>query len=98
MIKITPPTHTAIQFLKLVNRYLHMLLFISYSLSIGLVIYYSGVYSKVEPTASQVEDKKKTVSSKKVDNESLTKLRELESRNISLESLFDNGRNNPFEN
>jgi hypothetical protein len=62
------------------------------------MIYYSGVYSKVEPTSSQVEDKKKTISTKKVDNNSITRLKELESRNISLESLFDNGRNNPFEN
>ena len=98
MIKISQPAHTVIRTLKLVYRYLNMLLFISYSLMIGLMIYYSGVYSKIEPTSSQVEDKKKTISTKKVDNNSITRLKELESRNISLESLFDNGRNNPFEN
>jgi hypothetical protein len=98
MIKISLPTQTAMRTLRIAYRYLNMLLFISYSLSIGLIIYYTGVYSKIEPTTSQVEDKKKTITSKKVDNDSITRLRELESRNISLESLFDNGRNNPFEN
>lgn len=75
-----------------------MLIFIAYSLLIGMVIYYADVYSKYEPSITQVNNKKESLSSKKVDESAINKLKELEARNISLESLFDNGRTNPFEN
>lgn len=98
MIKVSLPTQTIKKFANTTSRYLSMLIFLTYSLLVGLIIHFSGLYSKQDPTLTQVEDRKKAISSKKVDNDAISRLEELESRNISLESLFDNGRNNPFEN
>jgi hypothetical protein len=54
-------------------------------------------YSNQEPSDDQIEERLSTAQTVKLNNEAVQKIQELQDRNISLESLFDNGRNNPFE-
>ena len=54
-------------------------------------------YANLDPTASEIDDRKATLTSVKLDEKSVTKITELEDQNISIESLFDNGRANPFQ-
>lgn len=61
---------------------------------ITLVISY---YSNAEPTQDQIENKKLTVKLVKLDEKAIEKIKELQDKNISIESLFNNGRDNPFE-
>lgn len=54
-------------------------------------------YANLDPTPSQKTDREGTLKVVKIDEKSITKIRQLQDRNISIESLFDNGRANPFE-
>lgn len=64
---------------------------------IGVITIKVGEYSRREPSIDQVNSAKSNKKTK-IDQESLSKLKELEDRNVSIEALFDNGRTNPFEN
>lgn len=98
MKKISTPKFKLPKAFYNIGRYTHTLIFVLYSILVGLVIFYADYYSKYEPSIVQVQDKKDGLKLKRIDETSLNKLKELDSRNISLEALFDNGRNNPFEN
>lgn len=54
-------------------------------------------YANMEPTAAQQAERMSSLSSVKLDENSINKIRQLQDRNINIESLFDNGRANPFE-
>lgn len=53
--------------------------------------------ASVEPTQAQIDEKLAGVKSLKLDEPTVTLIKSLEDRNISIESLFNNGRTNPFE-
>jgi len=54
-------------------------------------------YANLDPTATQIADKKLSVTAVKLDEVSVIKIKELQDQNIGIESLFDNGRANPFQ-
>lgn len=54
-------------------------------------------YSNLEPTSDQTDERKNSLTSVKLDEKSISKIKELQDQNISIESLFDNGRENPFQ-
>ena len=54
-------------------------------------------FSNAEPTAQQIDDKKLSIKIVKLDEKSIEKIKELQDKNISIESLFNNGRENPFQ-
>jgi hypothetical protein len=93
-IKITRPLKTGI---KIFINYSRLIIFISFSIMIGIITVKVGEYSRLEPTSDQVISAK-TSKNTKIDQESLLKLKELEDNNVSIEALFNNGRTNPFEN
>jgi len=84
--------------IKLTTKYLHMIIFIIFAIMIGTVVQRAGDLSNSEPSATAIKDKINSLGTKKVDQESLNKLKELQEQSVSIESLFDNGRTNPFEN
>jgi len=77
---------------------MHLLIVFAFFSMMSLITIKVGEYSRVEPTRAEIDSKLNNGSSKKLDQESLDKLKELQERNISIDSLFDNGRTNPFEN
>lgn len=54
-------------------------------------------YANLEPTDLQKDEKLSTLKTVKLDEKSIEKIQSLEDQNISIESLFDNGRDNPFQ-
>lgn len=54
-------------------------------------------FSDREPTAVEIDEKRLSVKVVKLDEKSINKIKELQDQNISIESLFNNGRENPFE-
>ncbi|MEK7472294.1 MAG: hypothetical protein AAB624_03560 [Patescibacteria group bacterium] len=81
----------------LATRYSFLLFLMIFGGLAGYLVMRIGNLSKLEPTAQQVTLKLQEVKKTNTDIENIQKLKELEGRNISIESLFDNGRNNPFE-
>ena len=53
-------------------------------------------YSRMEPSDQAVEDKLQTVQRPKVDQSVLNKIQELKDQNVQVQTLFDQARNNPF--
>lgn len=53
--------------------------------------------SNYEPTDDQIEERLSATNAVRLDSDAVQKIEELQDRNISLESLFNNGRANPFE-
>lgn len=83
--------------LRFVLRYSFILFVIIFACLAGYLVARIGHLSRLEPTEAQVATKISEVKKTNTDTESILKLKELEGRNISIESLFDNGRTNPFE-
>jgi hypothetical protein len=54
-------------------------------------------YSNAEPSIDQIEEKKSSLKQVKLNDEAVKKIQDLEDKNINIESLFNNGRANPFE-
>lgn len=54
-------------------------------------------FSNLDPSEQQIDEKKTSLKIIKLDDAAVSKLKELQDKNISIESLFDNGRENPFE-
>lgn len=54
-------------------------------------------YANHEPTEEQIEERLSSLRRVSLDEEAVQKIQELQDQNINLESLFDNGRDNPFE-
>lgn len=83
--------------LKFINRYSFILFLIIFASLAGYLVTRIGYLSGLEPSQAQIDKKLENVKKPTTDTESILKLKELEGRNISIESLFDNGRTNPFE-
>lgn len=83
--------------LRLVSRYSFLLFLVIFAGMAGYLVSRIGYLSSLEPTADQISTKVSEVKKTNTDTESIQKLKELEGRSISIESLFDNGRTNPFE-
>lgn len=81
----------------LLTRYSFLLFLILFGGLAGYLVMRIGQLSKLEPTTEQVSSTLQEVKKTNTDIENIQKLKELEGRNISIESLFDNGRTNPFE-
>lgn len=67
---------------------------------VGIFIYMTlsiSRYANLEPTDSQKEERKASMTTLKLDEASIAKIKLLEDQNISIETLFNNGRENPFQ-
>jgi large-conductance mechanosensitive channel len=53
-------------------------------------------YSRMEPSDEAVEEKLQTVQRPKVDQAILDKIQQLQDQNVQVQTLFDQARNNPF--
>lgn len=87
--KITP-------FLNFFKRYA---VFISILAVLSIAVFFVlriNQYSRIEPSDQAVEDKLQTVQRPKVDQAVLDKIQELKDQNVQVQTLFDQARNNPF--
>jgi len=80
-----------------VTRYAVIIFFVGVALVFGFLILRIASYSNYEPSDDQIEESLNTIRTVRLDDEAVQKIEELQDRNISLESLFNNGRDNPFE-
>lgn len=83
--------------IRLVSRYSLVIFLLMFAILAGYLVTRIGFLSRLEPSQTQIDSRVSEIKKTKTDAESISKLKELEGRNISVESLFDNGRTNPFE-
>ncbi len=73
--------------------------FISIIVVLGIAAFFViriNQYSRIEPSDQAVEDKLQTVQRPKVDQSVLNKIQQLQDQNVQVQTLFDQARNNPF--
>lgn len=63
----------------------------------GFIVVRIYLLSTAEPSQSQVDEKLNSYKPVRLDPQVVALFRSLQDRNISIESLFDNGRTNPFD-
>jgi uncharacterized protein YpmB len=78
-------------------RYVVLIFVISVVAILGFMTIMIARYSNAEPTAFQIEDKKASLTAVNLDSDTVEKIEALKSKNINIESLFNNSRDNPFE-
>jgi predicted negative regulator of RcsB-dependent stress response len=54
-------------------------------------------FANLDPSSAQLQEKTDSLTAVKLDQTSITKIKQLQDQNINIESLFDNGRANPFQ-
>lgn len=79
------------------KRYLVLIFVLIIGCIIGFMTYRIGVYSNVEPSEEQIEERISSLRTVKLDEDAVEKIQALKDQNINIESLFNNGRDNPFE-
>lgn len=62
----------------------------------GFLVFRINQYGQVEPSEDAVQEKLQAVQRPKVDQAALDKIQQLQDQNIQVHSLFDDARNNPF--
>lgn len=72
-------------------------IFLLFVISInGFLIYRINQYSSQEPSAEHVAEQQNVIKRIVIDEESIDKILRLEERNIAVQSLFKEARDNPF--
>lgn len=61
------------------------------------LVFRIGTLAQSEPTDEQVNEQLKTVKRLKIDQNSIDKIQQLQDQNIGVQSLFQNARDNPFQ-
>lgn len=80
-----------------VVRYAVLLFIVFVVMIFGVLTLSISHFSNLEPTDAQVDEKVKTITNIKLNDSAIEKIEDLVDKNISIESLFNNGRSNPFE-
>lgn len=80
----------------ILRRYLVLICIVGFGTMYGFLIMTAGKQAELEPSQSQIQNAYKKVARPKIDESAANKLRELESRNIEIQSIFEQARNNPF--
>ncbi len=80
-----------------VYRYSLILFILFVVVVLGFMTIRISYYSNLEPNEFQIEEKQTLLKPVKLDDNAVSKVNELQEKNITIESLFDNGRANPFQ-
>lgn len=84
-------------FVKLFQRYKLFMLFISVLLIYLFLVFRINVLSNREPSDTDINTKLQTVSRPRIDQTVISKIQELQDNSVTVKSLFNHARKNPFQ-
>lgn len=64
---------------------------------LGFFVFRINQYSNIEPSEDSVTEKLQTVQRPRIDQNIVDTIQKLKSQNIQVQSLFDQARDNPFD-
>lgn len=82
--------------LSYIRRYAVMIFIMVMLLIISFFVFRISQYSREEPSEQAIDEKLQTVQRPRIDKTVVEKIQLLQSENIKVQSLFDQARNNPF--
>lgn len=91
---ITTFANGILDFLK---RYAVLIFFVALCGVYGFLAYRINSLTNADPTDEAIAEKLDAVTRPRIDEESISKMRELEEENIEVETLFKEARKNPFK-
>lgn len=86
-----------LQTLAWIRRYYALLLFIVVAVLYGYIIFQINHFNRQEPSDISVSERIKKVKRPSIDKETAEKLEQLEDRSEDVQALFENARQNPFQ-
>lgn len=82
--------------LEFIKRYIVFIFIVIMLMIFGFFVFRINQFSRTEPTEEAVNEKLQTVQRPKIDKSVLDKIQQLQDQNIQVHSLFEQARNNPF--
>lgn len=79
-----------------VFRYKKFIFAIGVLLAISFLVFRINQFTSVEPSQQQIDDRLQTVARPKLDPALLDRIQQLKDQNVEVQSLFDQSRDNPF--
>lgn len=80
----------------LFNKYRNFIALIFVLVIFGFIFYRIGYFNNLEPSEQNIEEKIQTIQRPKIDTSIVEKLENLEQQNIPVQALFNQARENPF--
>jgi len=80
-----------------VLHYMWLICLVGVALIYGFLVWRIGVLSNIQPDPNQVSAKLKTVQVPHVDPVALKKIQDLQDNSVSVQTLFSQARDNPFQ-
>jgi hypothetical protein len=96
-IKISTPNISVSEILAYVQKYASFSFFVIIALLYIFFIIRVNLIANSEPTEAQISEQTQAIKTLKIDQNSLTKIQNLEDQNIAVQSLFEEARTNPFQ-
>lgn len=78
------------------KRYVKFMFFIGMLFIAIFLVYRINQFNSLEPSEDAVSEKLQTVQRPRLDPAALETIKQLETQNIEVQSIFDQARNNPF--
>jgi len=63
----------------------------------GFVVWQIRGYATVQPSQAEIDEKLLSLRQTKIDEDAIKRIERLESTNIDIKALFDQARDNPFQ-
>lgn len=80
----------------IIKRYAVILLVAAFAVACGYVITLTNSLVQQEPDQAAVNEQLKTVPRPKITDQAAARMQQLESQNVDIKAIFDNARQNPF--
>ncbi len=78
-------------------RYMWLVCLVSVAAIYGFLVWRISVLSNIQPDPNQVSSQLKTAQVPHVDPVALKKIQDLQDNSVSVQTLFSQARNNPFQ-
>lgn len=82
--------------LPVLQRYAVTICFLAIAAAYGYIIVNASQQASLEPSETKINEQFQGASRPKLDPQIAEKLQQLEARNIEIQSIFNEARNNPF--
>lgn len=82
--------------IKKIREYSVFIFFVGLVAIYGFLVYQINVLTSTEPSEDAVTEQLQTIKRPRIDQDAVNKIQELESANVEVKSIFEQARENPF--
>jgi hypothetical protein len=91
---ISQQVQPAVRFVKKYKKFLFSMIVL---VLIGFLVFRINQLASAEPSEATIDEKLQTVTRPKLDQGVIDRIQQLQDQNVEVQSLFDEARNNPFD-